>query len=228
MAKSLEISFIKTQQWKELNFWTKDESWIIWIISHWIFVTTRPGDASENSTEISAKKSILTIFSLAGFLILDVMPQHIIFTAEYFITQILTQFHQHRMSLLQDATWRKFNLHFDNSQWHIARSVTDEMIKWWCKQIAHHPYSPDLAIRDFHLFSHLKDKLACFHVDDYAKFFQEVQRILRVVDWTKVKVFLDSGSSDVSRLPRTKMNIILNNNELHFYFSLLIFTFVNI
>jgi hypothetical protein len=47
---------------------------------------------------------MLTVFfSPNGFRIIDVMPQDITFTAKYFIAQVLTPLHQHRMSVLQDA-----------------------------------------------------------------------------------------------------------------------------
>jgi hypothetical protein len=63
---------------------------------------------------------LIIVFSFAGFPIIDVTPQDITFTAVYFIVQVLTPLHQDRMSPSQDAAWRRFNLNFDNSRYHLA------------------------------------------------------------------------------------------------------------
>jgi hypothetical protein len=62
------------------------------------------------------------------------------------------------------------------------------MGKFPCKRGAHPPYSPDLAISDFYLFSGLKDKLAGFHADDDAELLGEVQGIATAIDPTEVKI----------------------------------------
>jgi hypothetical protein len=43
------------------------------------------------------------------------------------------------------------------------------MAKLGCKRVTHPPYSPDLTICDFFLFSRLKDELVGFHADDDAE-----------------------------------------------------------
>jgi histone-lysine N-methyltransferase SETMAR len=137
---------------------------------------------------IGSKKSMfIKGFSPAEFPMIDVMPQDIAFTAEYFIAHVSTPLHQHRMLLSQDATRRKLNLYFDNSRCHTARSVTDEIAKLSCKRVAHLPYPPDLAICDFYLFLRLKDKLTGFHADDDAELLREAQGILTAIDRTEVK-----------------------------------------
>jgi hypothetical protein len=76
MAKSLETLLVKAQRRNWQKFWTGDESWIRWENFHCILVTTRPGDASENSTD-DRREQIDTgrSFSLAGCLIIDAMPK---------------------------------------------------------------------------------------------------------------------------------------------------------
>jgi hypothetical protein len=61
------------------------------------------------------------------------------------------------------------------------------MRKFRCKRGAHPPYSDDLAIHDFYLFSDLKDKLAGFHADHDAELLQEVQGILTGIDRAETK-----------------------------------------
>jgi hypothetical protein len=133
-------------------------------------VTIRPGKAFENLTEESREKiNFDNFFRPAGFPILDVMPQDITFPLKYFIAQVLTLFHQHRMSVSQDAARRKFNVHFDHSGCCTARFLAHEMAKLRGKRVGHPLYSPDLAIYNFYLFSHRKDKLTGFHADQDAE-----------------------------------------------------------
>jgi hypothetical protein len=65
---------------------------------------TQLGDASGNSTD-DRRETINAhcFFRPARFLIIDVIPQDITFTAEYFITQVLAPLHQHGIPLSQDA-----------------------------------------------------------------------------------------------------------------------------
>jgi hypothetical protein len=115
------------------------------------------------------------------------MPQGITFAVEHFIAQVLTLLHQLRMSLSHNAARRTLNLHFANSRCPTARSVVDEIAKLQCKRVAPPPYSSDLAIRDFYLFSPRKDKFAGFHGDNKAGLLREVQEILTVIHRIEVK-----------------------------------------
>jgi hypothetical protein len=115
------------------------------------------------------------------------MPQDITLTAENFIAQLITPFHQDRMLLSQDAARRKPDLHFDNSRCHAVRSIIDEMAKLRCERLAHPAYSPDITLCDFYLFSCRKDTLAGFHTDADAELLQEVQGILTPINRTEVK-----------------------------------------
>jgi hypothetical protein len=159
-----------------------------------------------------AKESMLTVlFSPTGFLDHRCDAQDIAFTVEYFIVQVLTPLHQHRMSLSEDAARRRLNLHFDNSGCHTVPFVIDKMAKLRCKRVAYPPYFHDLAICDFYLFSRQKNKLAGFHADDDAELLREVQGILIANDRTEVKKLLGTGSNDVSGPPGTRVNTILNS-----------------
>jgi hypothetical protein len=104
MAKSLEISSVKAQRRNWLDFWARDKSWIMgdnFASESWSPLGEDVPHGIRKA--IAAKKSLLgVVFSPAGFPIIDVMPHDITFTAEYFIGQLLTRLHQHRMSLSQD------------------------------------------------------------------------------------------------------------------------------
>jgi epoxyqueuosine reductase QueG len=138
------------------------------------------------------------------------MPQDITFAAEYFIVQVLTPFHQNRMSLSQNAARQEPNLHFDNSECQTAQSVADEMAKLRSKRGVHLPYSHNRAICDFCLFSCPKDQFAGLHAHGDAEFLREVQRILTAIDQTKVKTDFGHWIERCQGLSRAKVNTILN------------------
>lgn len=117
-----------------------------------------------------------------GLLIMNLIPQNITFTAEYFIMHVLTLFHQPRMLLSQESTRRKLNLHFHHLRCSTARYIIEEMTKLKCKRIAHPLYSFGFAVCDFYLFSRRNDKLHGFHADDNTKLLREVQEIVTTVD----------------------------------------------
>jgi hypothetical protein len=143
MTKSLEILLVKAQRRNWLNFWTRDESWIMW--DNFPTGSGPPLDREilqKIRQTIGAKKLMLVVFcSPVRFPMRDMILQDITFTAECFVAQVLTPLHHHKMSLSQDTARRKLNLHFDNSQCHTIRSVTDEMVKLRCKRVAHPSYS---------------------------------------------------------------------------------------
>jgi hypothetical protein len=75
--------------------------------SHWILVIPRPGDASENSTDDRHEKiEVGRFIQRYSIPYSRLMCQYITFIAEYFIVQVLTPFHQHRISLSQDMAPR--------------------------------------------------------------------------------------------------------------------------
>jgi hypothetical protein len=179
---------------------------------HWNLVTTRSGDYSENSIDDRREQiNIDRFFNPAGFPMIDVMPQNLIFSAEYFIEHVLTPFRQHSMSPSQDAARRNPNLRIDNSRCHAARSATDEMAKLPCRRAAHPLDSLDLGISDFCLFSRLKHKLFPYHAHGDRRLLQVVQGILTGIDRSEVKKLLGTRSSDVTRSPCTKVNTVLKS-----------------
>jgi hypothetical protein len=83
---------------------------------------------------IRAKKSMLTIFfNLRSFVVVDLLPQDTTFDAAYFIAQMITQLHELQSITKGDNARQKLCLHFDNSPYHTACAVVDEMVRLRCR-----------------------------------------------------------------------------------------------
>jgi hypothetical protein len=180
---------VKSQGRNWLYFRTRDESRIMWVIS-WLDLGYRSTKrcVREFDRRSAPKLDVHSFFSPVGFPIIDVMPQDIRFIAQYFITHVLTQLHQHWMLLSQDAV-RETWICFDNSHCHAASSVIDEMNKLRCRRVAHPPYSPDVTICAFCLFSRRENNLACFHTDEEPELLREVHGMLTAICWDLSKLF---------------------------------------
>jgi hypothetical protein len=69
--------------------------------------------------------------------------------------------------------------------------VPEEMTGLKCKSVSHPPYSPDLAIADFSLFSVLKQKLQGIDVSDDEELKIEILTIFQVIPSDELKSSFD-------------------------------------
>ena len=83
---------------------------------------------------------------------------------------------------------KHFLLH-DNARPHSAAQTQDLITSFKCEQMIHHPYSPDLAPSDFHLFLHLKKFLGGKWFDDDDDLKGTVQKWLT----TQAAAFYEEG-----------------------------------
>ena len=78
---------------------------------------------------------------------------------EYYVEvfrEFMKRFRRKRPALFKSGQW---HFHQDNAPVHNSILVTDYLTKLGIKTVPHPPYSPDLALCDFCLFSKLKEKL---------------------------------------------------------------------
>jgi histone-lysine N-methyltransferase SETMAR len=149
--------------------------------------TSRTGSSNDPGRESNAD----SLFKMNGFAMVDLLPQGDGFTAQSFIDQILKLLSQEHSAKSADIARRSFWLHFDNSRCHSAKIVVEEMIRLKCKSVAHPPYSPDLAIAYFYLFSVLKQKLQSIDVSDDEELKSEMLTIFQGILSEELKKSFD-------------------------------------
>ena len=89
-----------------------------------------------------------------GFLIIDLLPDDLRFTSEYFINNILEKIYE-ATTPLREKEHRKITLHFDNARPHTAMKVVEYMNLHNMKRDPNPAYSPDVAASDFYLFGYI-------------------------------------------------------------------------
>jgi hypothetical protein len=112
-----------------------------------------------------------------------------------------------------DIARRSFWLHFGNSRCHSAKIVVEEMIRLKCKSVPHPPYSPDLAIAYFYLFSVLKQKLQSIDVSDDEELKSEMLTIFQGILSEELKSHSIIGSKDASGLPQMQESILRHSHK---------------
>jgi hypothetical protein len=101
---------------------------------------------------------LLTFFDSKGLIYSHIIPRGSIVNAAY-IVKVLDVFIMHlrkKRFILLEQGWF---FHWDNAPVHTAASVQDWLTAHSVQVLCHPPYLPDLALADFFLFWHVKDKL---------------------------------------------------------------------
>ena len=93
-------------------------------------------------------------FDARGVLMVDYLPQGQTINADYIIDQ-LQRLRSAVLSKRRIMRQQPFIL-WDNARPHAAVRVQDKVRELGFRQLSHPPYSPDLAIADFHLFGPMK------------------------------------------------------------------------
>ena len=156
LSKSLLRTLQKAQHQNFSFFFTGDESWFYLSTCHqlqWIPQGDKP--STREKKMIGSKKCMLSVFwNPDGFLIIDLLPDDLRFTSEYFINNILEKIYE-ATTPLREKEHRKITLHFDNARPHTARKVVEYMNLHNMKRAPHPAYSPDVAASDFYLFGYI-------------------------------------------------------------------------
>ena len=141
---------------------------------------------------IDSKKYMLTIFwNPNGFLIVEALDDNMVFTADYFIDNILEQINEYTYED-REMFGEKLILHFDNARPHIANKVKNYFDENGFERAPQPPYSPDIAPSDFFLFGYIKNKLKGRKFNSVDQLLDKVKSILKgIKKKTLEKAFLD-------------------------------------
>lgn len=172
------IAQARHQSWA--FFLTGDESWFYFITdfeTQWLRPDEKP--STRPRTIISTPKRMLTIFwSPLGFRIVEMLPQGMKFSAEYFTNVILQKITETHPPVVLNQPQRRVVIHMDNATPHRAKMVQEFANKNRLKMAPHPPYSPDLAPSDFYLFGKVKHALQGQEFESEEDLFQGIQTVL--------------------------------------------------
>ena len=111
----------------------------------------------------SAGKVMLTVFwDYKGILMVDYLPHKQTINAQYYI-EIIRRLRQTIIDKRRGLMRRGPYLLHDNAPSHKAGIAQDAIRQSGLRQLDHPPYSPDLALSNFHLFPNLKKALRGRH-----------------------------------------------------------------
>jgi hypothetical protein len=157
---------------------------------------------------INTPKVKVTVFwNSTGLHVFDCLPEDRSFDAAYFIDHNLS-----KMEKLPDVRAavnekQKFIFHMDNSPIYLSKAVMERIKNIPLELAPHLPYSSDLALSDFFLFSYLKQKLPVMN--------SAFQKSLRTTSGTSflccrrwfLKRLLCNGNFDCKHASNTKVPI---------------------
>jgi len=84
-----------------------------------------------------------------------------------------------RRALRDKHPGRKVNLQHDNTRPHTARLTLEKIENMGWEVLPHHPYSPDLAPSDYHLFGFVKNQMRGQHYETNEALQTAVHQCLR-------------------------------------------------
>lgn len=153
------------------------------------------------------KKSMFTIFvNGKGLQIIDLKPEDVKITADYFIKNVLSLIEQSNLMKKAKRWKHKLCLHYDNAPSHTAKKVKIHNQDSYTNIWDHPPYSPDLAICDFGLFGTIKNSFTGNDFEDADELKDAIENFFS----SKDEVFFQSlFSSWIERLQAC----IRNNGE---------------
>lgn len=172
------IKQARHQSWA--YFLTGDESWFYFSTDYetqWLYPSEKP--STRPKTIISTPKRMLTIFwSPLGFRIVEMLPQGMKFSAEYFTNTILQKITETHPPVVLNQPQRKVVIHMDNATPHRAKEAKVFASKNRLTMAPHPPYSPDLAPSDFYLFGKVKHALQGQEFESEEKLLEGVRAVL--------------------------------------------------
>jgi histone-lysine N-methyltransferase SETMAR len=104
----------------------------------------------------------------------------------YFETKILSPFEQVIFPRGRAAHQKRIMVHLDNCSVHISLVSISWLEKYGMCYVLHPPYSPDLALSDFHLSSIVKEKLEWIQVRQENQLYECSQEILEDINHNKL------------------------------------------
>jgi hypothetical protein len=113
-----------------------------------------------------------------GFHVINQLPDCSKMNNEYYITTVPTPVHEKFCSGGSEDCGRPLIIRVDNCSVHTTVATQQFMSDHRMIRMAQPPYSPDLALSDFYLFSRMKNRLELIQACDADNFFGQLDEIL--------------------------------------------------
>ena len=124
----------------------------------------------------SAQKIMGTIFwDAEGCILIEFLETGKTINAARYVQTLLKL----RRALRDKHPGRKINLQHDNTRPHTARLTLEKIENMGWEVLPHHPYSPDLAPSDYHLFGFVKNQMRGQHYETNKALQTAVSQCLR-------------------------------------------------
>lgn len=140
---------------------TGDECWVNYSYSSthmWALTIDDVYDIER--TNNYQKKILITVFINGnGLVLLDIKPQTVKITGEYFLHNVINVIEESELLREAERKKRKLMIHFDNAPWHNSKFVQAHLLDSKLRRVPHPAYSPDLAPCDFGIFGTMKNSL---------------------------------------------------------------------
>jgi transposase len=144
-----------------------------------MFVPSAEGVIARTKQDISARKTIITIFfTSAGLLVLNFLLKETKFNQDYFIDAIFPELYSERIGIARRKGESSLAVHMDNSMYHGDAKIIEKLGKEHIARAFHPLYSRDLSPCDFWLFGMLKEKIK-------DRVFRSEQHILAAITRTR-------------------------------------------
>jgi hypothetical protein len=117
----------------------------------------------------------------------DSLSEDTSFTVVRFVNNVILPLANRHVQQLENIFRRKLHLHFDDSKWHTARHVQEQMASHRRVCVSYPPDSSDLAIADLYLFGRLKQQLSRKTLDNEENVLETITEILTEAPKDEVK-----------------------------------------
>jgi hypothetical protein len=133
---------------------------------------------SQNRDMIFRAKEFLMaiIWNPSGFYVVYRLPNHAKMNKTYFMTNLLISLEQTIFPRGRAPHERRLLVPFDNCFVHTVQVSMDWLEEHSILRVPRQPYSSDLVINDFYLFSIVKEKLERIQVADENQFLDACKR----------------------------------------------------
>jgi hypothetical protein len=174
------------------NILTGDESWFMCEYQHPVKRTLSREDVSERvRRQIGTKKFLCTvIWGVDSFHVVDLMTLQHRFNFEYFVRYVLASMVAKVFPRGRIPRTRRLQLHLDVCRVHFSKATEQFITENHIGHVPHSPYSPDLALSDFWLFSHAKTSLLSQTFDEPEQLLEAITKFLnKIISLEVVAVF---------------------------------------
>jgi hypothetical protein len=141
------------------------------------------------------KAMVTIVWNPSGFHLISILPNGCKFNNNYYRREILEPLSEWRCAQASDTNRnRKLIVHADNAGPHTYTAAASKTVieENRLERTIHPPYSQDLALSDFYLFSHVKHWLRGQSVEMANELFMVIDAVLRgIAKWTLDAAFLD-------------------------------------